>query len=58
MQWGKNGGKGEKWIYCVQSDVRAFGKTGDWKVTASGKGVWFETITEGGLRFKAGRGKE
>ena len=27
------GGKKE-WTDCVQSDIRAFGKTGDWKATA------------------------
>ena len=28
------GGKEEEWTDCVQSDIRAFGKMGDWKATA------------------------
>ena len=27
------GGKEKEWTDCVQSDTRAFGVTGDWKVT-------------------------
>ena len=30
------GGKEKEWIDCVQSDIRAFGITGDWKATAVG----------------------
>ena len=28
------GGKGKGWTDCVQSDIRAFGITEDWKATA------------------------
>ena len=28
------GGKEKEWTGCVQSDIRAFGITGDWKATA------------------------
>ena len=28
------GGKENEWTDCGQSDIRAFGITGDWKVTA------------------------
>ena len=28
------GGKEKEWTDCVQSDIRAFGITGDWKATA------------------------
>ena len=52
------GGKENKWIDCVQSDVRAFGIAGDWKTTALGAGVWVEAVTEGGWRFMAARRKE
>ena len=27
------GGKEKEWTDCVQSDIRAFGITGDWKAT-------------------------
>ena len=49
-------GRGEKekeWTDCVQSDIRAFGITGDWKVTALEAEVWVETVVEGGRRFMA-----
>ena len=36
---------------CVQSDIRAFGISGDWKVTALKAEVWVEMVTEGGRRF-------
>ena len=29
------GGKEKEWTDCVQSDIRAFGITGDWKATSS-----------------------
>ena len=44
------GGKNIGWTDCVQSDIRAFGITGDWKATAV---KWVETVTEGGGRFMA-----
>ena len=28
------GGKEKEWTDCVQSDIRGFGKTGDWKTMA------------------------
>ena len=28
------GGKEKEWTDCVQSDIRAFGRAGDWKATA------------------------
>ena len=41
-----------------QSDIRAFGITGDWKATAFKAEVWVETVTEGGRRFMAAWRKE
>ena len=43
------GGKEEEWADCVQSDIRAFGITGDWKASALKAEAWVETVTEGGL---------
>ena len=34
------GGKEKKWTERVQSDIRAFGITGDWKVTALHAEMW------------------
>ena len=45
------GGKEKEWTDCVQSDIRAFGITGDWKATAFKAEVWVDTTTEGGRRF-------
>ena len=42
------GGKEKEWIDCVQNDVLAFDIASEWKATAVGKGVWFETVTERG----------
>ena len=47
------GGKGKKWTDSVQSDIRAFGVTGDWKTMALKAEVWVEAVTEGGRRFMA-----
>ena len=47
------GGKEKGWTDCVQSDIRAFGTTGDWKTMALKAEVWVEAITEGGRRFMA-----
>ena len=47
-----------KWTDCVQSDIRAFGTTGDWKATALETEVWVETVAEGGRRFMAAWRKE
>ena len=46
-------GKEKEWTDCVQSDIRAFVITGDWKVTASEAEVWVETVAESGRRFMA-----
>ena len=50
MQCGEDG-VGRRWIYCVQSDIQAFGIVGDWKATELEAEVWVETVTEGGQRF-------
>ena len=42
----------------VQSDIRAFGITGDWKATALEAEVRVETVAEGGRRFMAAWRKE
>ena len=47
------GGKEKEWTECVQSDIRAFGITGDWKTMALKAGFWVEAVTEGGRRFMA-----
>ena len=36
------GGKEKEWTDCVQSDIRAFGITGDWKTMALKAEVWVE----------------
>ena len=45
------GGKEKEWTDCVQSNIRAFGITGDWKATALKTEAWVDTVTEGGRRF-------
>ena len=45
------GGKEKEWTDCVQSDIRAFGITGDWKTMALKAEVWVEAVTKGGRRF-------
>ena len=52
------GGKDKEWTDCVQSDIRAFGITRDWKVAAFKAEVWVETVAEGGRRFMAAWKKE
>ena len=47
------GGKETEWTDCVQSDIRAFGRAGDWKTTALKAAVRGETVAEGGRRFIA-----
>ena len=47
------GGKEKEWTDCVQSDIRAFGITGDWKTMTLKAEVWVEAVTEGGGRFMA-----
>ena len=52
------GGKKKEWTDCAQSEIRAFGITEDWIVTALKVGVWVETVAEGGRRFMAAWRKE
>ena len=47
------GGKEKEWTDCVQSDIRAFGITGDWKTMAVKAEVWVEAVTEAGRRVMA-----
>ena len=47
------GGKEKELTDCVQSDIRAFGITGDWKTMALKAEAWVEAVTEGGRRFMA-----
>ena len=47
------GGKEKEWTDCVQSDIRSFGITGDWKAMALKTEVWVEAVTEGGRRLTA-----
>ena len=47
------GGKEKEWTDCVQSDIRAFGITGDRKAMALKPEIWVEAVTEGGRRFMA-----
>ena len=47
------GGKEKEWTDCVQSDIPAFGISGDLKATALEAEVCVETVTEGGRRFMA-----
>ena len=46
-------GKEKEWTDCVQSDNRAFGIAGDWKIE-----VWVGTAAQGGRRFMAAWRKE
>ena len=52
------GGKEKEWTDCVQSDIRAFGITGDWKAMALKAEVWVEAVTKGGGRFMAASREE
>ena len=47
--------KEKKWTDCVQSDIRAFGTTGESKAMALKAEVWDEAVTEGGRRLMAAR---
>ena len=47
------GGKEKEWTDCVESDIRAFGITGDWEVTTLKAEVWVETVADSGRRFMA-----
>ena len=44
-------GKEKECTDFAQSDIRAFGITGDWKAMALKAEVWVEVVTEGGRRF-------
>ena len=48
----RRGGNDKEWADCVESGIRAFGVTGDWKAASLKAEVWIETVTEGGRRFK------
>ena len=52
------GGKEKEWTDCVQSDIRVFGMTEDWKTMALKAEVWVEAVTEGERRFIAAWRKE
>ena len=56
------GGKEKEWTDYVQSDVRAFGRAGDWKGKRrrwrQGGGRWIDTVTKGGRRSMAAWRKE
>ena len=52
------GGKEKEWTDCVQSDIRAFSMSGNWKATALKAEVWVDTVTEGRRRFTAPWRKE
>ena len=39
--------------YCVQSNIRVFGITGDWNAMVLKAEVWVEAVTEGGRSFMA-----
>ena len=47
------GGEEKEWTDCVQSNIRSFGVTGDWKAMALKAEVWVEAVTEGRRRFMA-----
>ena len=46
-------GKEKEWIDCVQSDIGAFGITGDWKAMSLKAEVWVEAVMEDVRRFMA-----
>ena len=52
------GGKEKEWTDCVQSDIRAFGITRDWKARALKADVWVDTATEVWRRFMVAWRKE
>ena len=47
----RRGGKEKEWIDCVQSDIRAFSITGDWKAMVLKAEVLVEAVTEGERKF-------
>ena len=47
------GGWEKEWTDCVQSNIRAFGITRDWKTMALKAEVWVDAVAEGGRRFMA-----
>ena len=46
------GGEEKEWTDCVQSDIRGFCITEDWKAMALKAEMWVEAITEGGRRVE------
>ena len=56
--WRGPGGLEKEWTCCVQSDIRAFTKAGNWEATTLKTEVWVETATEGRWRFMAAWRKE
>ena len=44
------GGKEKLRTDCVQSDIRAFGITGDWEMMAVKAEVWVEAVTREGKK--------
>ena len=57
MQCGEDGVERRKSEPSVQNDIRAFGITRDWKMTALEAEVWVQTVMESGRRIKAVRRK-
>ena len=47
------GGNEKEWTDCVQSDIRAFDITGDWKTMALKADIRVEAVTESGRMFIA-----
>ena len=54
VQRGRDG-KEKEWTDCVQSDIRTFGITGDWKAMALKDEVWAEAATERGEKKRKTR---
>ena len=52
------GGKEKEWSDYVQSDLRAFSITENWKATTLEAEVWVETVAEGGRMFMTAWRKE
>ena len=55
---GGRGRKEKERTDCVQSDIRAFGVTGDWKAAVLEAKMWVEAVAESGRRFMAAWRKE
>ena len=46
------GGKEKDRVDCVERDVRAFGISGHWKALSLQEDEWYNTVVDGGRRFK------